>query len=187
MVNQHDGRFETIVLAGGCFWCTEAVFLRVAGVLQVQSGYANGEVAYPSYEQVCSGDTGHAECVRLQFDRNRIALTEILAIFFATHDPTTLNRQGHDLGTQYRSAIFWHNDEQQETVLRFVAELVAHKVYGDAPIVTELAPLSGFWPAEVEHHRYYSRHAEQAYCTVVIRPKLDKLRLTLARYLKLKD
>jgi peptide-methionine (S)-S-oxide reductase len=176
--------YETITLAGGCFWCTEAVFQCVDGVLQLQSGYANGQVDEPSYEQVCSGATGHAECVQVQFDPHRIALAEVLAIFFATHDPTTLNQQGHDQGTQYRSAIYWHSEAQEAVVRNYVGNLVAGKVFGEAPIVTELAALHAFWPAEPEHRSYYINHPQQAYCAVVIGPKLDKLRLTLARYLK---
>lgn len=173
-----------IVLAGGCFWCTEAVFSRVEGVLAVKSGYANGHVDHPTYEQVCSGRTGHAECVQVDHDPGRIALADLLAVFFATHDPTTPDRQGHDVGPQYRSGVYWTDEAQAATVRAFVAELAANQAYGGAPIVTELAPLAAFWPAEPEHDAYFERHPHQGYCAVVIAPKVEKLQRSLARYLR---
>lgn len=174
---------QEIVLAGGCFWCTEAVFDRVEGVLDVQSGYANGHVDHPSYEQVCSGRTGHAEAVRVTFDPVRIGLEDVLTIFFATHDPTTLNRQGHDVGTQYRSGVYWTQETQAGVVRRVVDELTATAAF-DAPIVTELAPLSSFWQAEPEHDAYFERHPYQGYCMAVIGPKVDKFQRAMARYLR---
>lgn len=174
-------REETITLAGGCFWCLEAVFTRVDGVLAVQSGYANGHVDDPSYRAVCTGATGHAEVVQLRFDAERIALADVLRIFFGIHDPTTLNRQGADEGTQYRSGIYWQAPGQEAVAREVMAELAAA---GVAPIVTELAPLRAFWPAEAEHHRYYERHPEAGYCAYVIRPKVEKLERAFSRYLK---
>lgn len=174
---------ETITLAGGCFWCTEAVFNSVRGVSRVQSGYANGAVPDPSYEQVCSGRTGHAEAVRITFDPEEIDVREILEIFFATHDPTTPNRQGNDVGTQYRSGIYW-SDPAHEQAARDVLRQLQQDAAFDSPIVTEVLPLTGFWPAEAEHGQYYARNPRQGYCAVVIAPKLDKFRKTFQRHLK---
>jgi len=173
-----------ITLAGGCFWCTEAVFDRVEGVLDVRSGYANGQVEHPTYEAVCTGRTGHAEAVQVAYDPERIALQDLLAIFFATHDPTTPNRQGHDVGTQYRSGIYWHDEAQGEAVRAFVADLAAARTYGASAIVTELAPLTAFWPAEPEHDDYFALHPEQGYCAVVIAPKVEKFQRAMTRFLK---
>ncbi|MCK6432113.1 MAG: peptide-methionine (S)-S-oxide reductase MsrA [Burkholderiaceae bacterium] len=172
------GPQQLITLAGGCFWCLEAVYEQVEGVLAVESGYSNGHVAAPTYEQVCSGATGHAEVVRVRFDPDQIALTEILEIFFAIHDPTTLNRQGHDVGTQYRSAIFTHDDEQ-DTVARDVLQQVQLALQGRA--VTEVAREAGYTRAEDYHQHYYARHPGQGYCANVIEPKLDKFRRTFSR------
>lgn len=166
---------EVITLGGGCFWCTEAVYLDVQGVTQVESGYAGGHVANPSYEAVCGGDTGHAEVVQITFDRDRISLQDILSIFFTIHDPTTLNRQGRDVGSQYRSVIFHHSEAQEDIVRRFIDSLTQQRVFAD-PIVTEVSPLTGYFAAEPYHHRYYEQHPSQGYCTVVITPKLTKLR-----------
>lgn len=174
---------QHITLGGGCFWCTEAVFTRLRGIHSVQSGYANGHTSQPSYEQVCTGQTGHAEVVQLAFDPATIGLQQILQVFFATHDPTTLNRQGHDVGTQYRSAIYWHSPEQEVLAHDVIAEMTAQGVWGDAPIVTEVAPLRAFWPAEAYHQQYYARHPEQGYCAAVIAPKLNKFRQTFVQWL----
>jgi len=174
---------QTITLAGGCFWCTEAVFTRVRGVLEVQSGYANGHVDHPSYEQVCTGNTGHAEAVRLRFDAQQIGVREILEIFFATHDPTTLDRQGNDVGTQYRSGIYYTDPEHQAAARQLLEQLAQDDVFG-APVVTQLEPLRCFWPAEDYHGDYYRQHPEQGYCAVVIAPKVAKFRKTFAQYLK---
>ena len=160
---------ETITLGGGCFWCTEAVFDRVRGVTDVESGYANGHVPQPSYEQVCTGSTGHAEVVRLRFDPGQIGLRTILEIFLATHDPTSLNRQGNDVGTQYRSGIYYLNDSQHAEA---EAALAAAQAEHAAPIVTELQAASTFYPAESEHDDYFRLHPYQGYCQLVIAPKV---------------
>jgi len=172
-----------LVLGGGCFWCTEAVFVRVRGVLDVQSGYSNGQVEQPSYEQVCSGQTGHNEVVRLVYDPAQVSVRQLLGIFFATHDPTTLNRQGNDAGTQYRSAIYATTPEQAEVARELIAELEAAQVFG-APIVTEVLPLANYWPAEDYHQDYYARHPNQGYCAAVVGPKVAKLRKNFAALLR---
>lgn len=174
---------QHITLAGGCFWCTEAVFTRLRGITAVQSGYANGHTNNPSYEQICSGTTGHAEVVQLTFDPAKIDLRQILEVFLLTHDPTTLNRQGHDVGTQYRSGIYWHSPEQESVAHALIAELTAQQLW-EAPVVTEVAPLKCFWPAEAYHHQYYARHPEQGYCSAVITPKVAKLRQRFAPLLQ---
>jgi peptide-methionine (S)-S-oxide reductase len=170
-----DGGIETITLGGGCFWCLEAVYLDVEGVVSVVSGYAGGHVVGPTYEQVCSGDTGHAEVVQIRFDTGRISLSQILTIFFTIHDPTTLNRQGHDVGTQYRSVIFYHDERQAEIARAFIARLTAERVFAD-PIVTEVVPLSNYSEAEAYHQRYFENHPNQGYCAMVVAPKLAKFR-----------
>jgi len=162
-------------LAGGCFWCLEAVFEQVKGVEHVQSGYSGGRVDHPSYRQVCTGTTGHAEVVQISFDPSVISFRELLEIFFAIHDPTTLNRQGPDAGTQYRSAIFYHDAEQKRVAEEVISELRAAGVWR-YPIVTEVAPLEVFYQAEDYHDEYYRRNTEQPYCQVVIEPKLAKFR-----------
>jgi peptide-methionine (S)-S-oxide reductase len=166
---------EVVTLGGGCFWCTEAVFLDVRGVLAVEPGYAGGHVKNPTYEAVCAGDTGHAEVVQLRFDPSVISLSDILAIFFTIHDPTTLNRQGHDVGTQYRSVIFHHDEAQATAARQFIRQLKDEKVFRD-PIVTEVSPLTGYSTAEPFHHRYCEQHPSQGYCTMVVAPKLAKFR-----------
>jgi len=166
---------QTITLGGGCFWCTEAVFLDVAGVSRVESGYAGGHVKNPTYEAVCAGDTGHAEVVQVTFDPSRIGLTDILSIFFTVHDPTTPDRQGHDIGSQYRSAIFYHDEAQAAVARRFVDTLGRDKVFRD-PIVTWISPLSEYSAAEPYHQRYFEQHPSQGYCTMVVAPKLAKFR-----------
>ncbi len=170
---------ETITLGGGCFWCLEAVFLQVDGVESVQSGYTNGQLENPGYEAVCGGDTGHAEVVQLRFAPDVIDLAELLRIFFAIHDPTTLNRQGHDVGTQYRSGIYWHDPKQVEVAKAVMQE--AGQAWS-APIATELLPLDNYWPAEDYHQRYYENHPSQGYCAYVIAPKVNKFRQAFARH-----
>jgi len=166
---------ETATLAGGCFWCLEAAFQDLKGVEKVQSGYAGGHVANPSYEQVCTGTTGHAEVVQITFDPTVVSFDDLLHVFFTIHDPTTLNRQGEDVGTQYRSAIFYHTPEQKATAERVIRELEAEKVWDD-PVVTELKPLDAFYPAEQYHRDYYRRNPNQGYCRAVIAPKVAKVR-----------
>ncbi len=172
-----DSRVEAITLAGGCFWCLEAVYEQVDGVVAVESGYSNGHVVDPRYEQVCHGDTGHAEVVRVRFDPARITLAEILAIFFAVHDPTTRNRQGNDVGHQYRSAVYWHQPAQEAVVRAVWAE--ANATHGGR-VVTELAPETNYWRAEDYHQHYYARHPGEGYCAFVVAPKVEKFRQTFA-------
>ena len=174
---------QTITLGGGCFWCTEAVFVKVRGVTDVESGYCNGHVTKPSYEQVCSGDTGHNEVVKLVFDRAQISLREILEIFFVIHDPTTLNRQGNDAGTQYRSGIYFSTPEQGEIATNMLADMTQAKVFG-RPIVTEVLALSNYWPAEDYHQDFFERNPFQGYCVAVAAPKVEKFRKTFARLVK---
>jgi peptide-methionine (S)-S-oxide reductase len=166
---------EKATLAGGCFWCLEAVYLDVRGVEKVESGYAGGKTQNPTYDDVCSGSTGHAEVVQLTYDPAVISFRELLEIFFTIHDPTTLNRQGADTGTQYRSAIFYHSAEQKAEAESVIATLTADKVFS-GPIVTQVAPLDTFYPAEDYHRDYYRRNPNQGYCRVVIEPKVSKLR-----------
>ncbi len=174
---------ETVVLAGGCFWCTEAVFDQVRGVLSVESGYSNGLAPSPSYEDVCTGTTGHAEVVRIVFDPQVIGLRELLQIFFATHDPTTLNRQGADVGTQYRSGIYWTDEAQARTARELIDELTAEGVFED-PIVTEVAPLHNYHRAEDYHQTFFARHPFHGYCMAVAAPKVQKLRRVFAQWVK---
>lgn len=170
-------RTERITLGGGCFWCLEAVYELVDGVLAVESGYSNGHVQRPTYEQVCTGRTGHAEVVRVSFDPDRITLREVLEVFFAIHDPTTRDRQGNDVGPQYRSGIYWH-DPDQEAVARAV-RAEADAAYGGR-VVTELEPEANYWRAEDEHQHYFARHPMQGYCAFVVAPKVAKFRRTFA-------
>ena len=172
-LNCPDG-LEVVVLGGGCFWCTEAVFLRLNGVIQVNSGYAGGLVERPSYQQICSGTTGHAEVIQVIFDPTKINLSELLAVFWATHDPTTLNRQGGDTGPQYRSAIFYLSDTQEKLASEMMEKLNQSKEFSD-PIVTEITAFSNFYPAEKYHQNYYMRNEGQPYCQYVVRPKVEKL------------
>ncbi len=165
----------TATLAGGCFWCLEAVYDLLDGVISVTSGYAGGHVPNPSYEQVCTGSTGHAEVVRIEFDPDVIGFEDLLDVFFTIHDPTTLNRQGADAGTQYRSAIFYEDDDQRAAAEAKIAEITELGIWGD-PIVTEVTPLETFYPAEAYHDRYFERNPEQAYCTAVVAPKVAKFR-----------
>ncbi|HNK62577.1 MAG TPA: peptide-methionine (S)-S-oxide reductase MsrA [Anaerolineales bacterium] len=167
--------YETITLAGGCFWCLEAVYDEVKGVLSVDSGYANGHVANPSYRAVCNGDTGHAEVVQIKFDPSIITTRDLLNIFFVIHDPTTLNRQGADTGTQYRSGIYYHTPEQKEIAGQTIRELEAHKIWGN-PIVTEVEPIQDFYIAEDYHQEYFVNNPNQPYCMAVVAPKVSKFR-----------
>lgn len=170
-------RTETATLAGGCFWCLEAAFEQLQGVKRLISGYTGGHVANPSYSQVCSGTTGHAEAVQITFDPDVISFRELLEVFFNVHDPTTLNRQGADIGTQYRSAIFYHTLEQKAEAERLIVELQESRALGQ-PIVTEVQPFADFYEAEEYHQQYYRKNPEQPYCRAVIAPKLAKLRRT---------
>ncbi|WP_218243709.1 peptide-methionine (S)-S-oxide reductase MsrA [Comamonas fluminis] len=174
---------QTIYLGGGCFWCTEAVFDRVRGIVDVESGYANGHLDHPSYEDICTGQTGHAEVVKLEYDADVISLRDLLLIFFATHDPTTLNRQGNDVGTQYRSAIYTTSDEQAQVAKALMQEMREEGAY-DAPIVTELQPIKAYWPAEAYHQDYFLQHPNQGYCAFVVSPKVQKFQHAFARWLK---
>ena len=166
---------EVATLAGGCFWCLEAVFDDLRGVESVESGYMGGEVKNPTYRQVCAGTTGHAEVVQVKFDPREVSFREILEVFFTIHDPTTLNRQGGDVGTQYRSAVFYHTPEQERAAREVIAELGAQGLW-DAPVVTEVAPLTEFYPAEDYHQEYFARNADQPYCRAVVAPKVAKFR-----------
>lgn len=170
---------ETAVLGGGCFWCLEAVFERLHGVRAVESGYAGGSVPQPSYQDVCTGTTGHAEVVRITFDPTRIRFRELLEVFFAIHDPTTPNRQGADVGPQYRSIIFCQTPEQEATARAVIAELTAARAFA-APIVTEVAPVAPFYKAEDYHQGYYRAHPDQPYCQFVVAPKLARARRLFA-------
>ena len=172
---------EVAVLGGGCFWCTEAVYLEVRGVRSVQSGYTGGQQPDPTYEQVCTGATGHAEVVRIEFDPAVISYRDLLEIFFTIHDPTTLNRQGNDVGTQYRSVIYYQSPEQEATARQVIAEMA---VVWDAPIVTELSPAQPFYKAEDYHQNYFERHPLQGYCAFVVAPKVAKFRKTYSNRLK---
>ena len=174
---------EIATLAGGCFWCLEAAFDALAGVEKVISGYMGGQVDSPSYEQICSGQTGHAEVVQVRFDPALIGYRDLLEVFFSIHDPTTPNRQGNDVGSQYRSAIFWHSAEQQAEAEAFVARLAAEGKYTN-PVVTEIAPASTFWPAEDYHQDYFRNHPSQPYCLFVVAPKVAKTRSKFADKLK---
>ncbi|MBP8307488.1 MAG: peptide-methionine (S)-S-oxide reductase MsrA [Burkholderiaceae bacterium] len=168
-------RTEVAVLGGGCFWCLEAVYLDVEGVQAVESGYAGGSVVNPTYEQVCNGNTGHAEVVKVSFDADTISYREILGIFFGIHDPTTLNRQGADVGTQYRSVIFYLDDTQRAQAQSLIDELARGDIY-DRPIVTHLDPMPDYYPAEAYHQRYFEQHPYQGYCMAVVAPKVAKFR-----------
>ena len=177
------GSHETITLGGGCFWCTEAVFVQVRGVVDVESGYSNGQMPAPTYEDVCTGSTGHNEVVTLVYDPAQISTREVLEIFFCIHDPTTLNRQGNDSGTQYRSGIYFSTPEQQAVARAVIAEMTASGVYGRA-IVTEVVPVNNYWPAEDYHQDFFARNPHQGYCMAVAAPKVAKFRKTFARMQK---
>jgi len=166
---------EIATLGGGCFWCLEAVFKELRGVTGLMSGYAGGTVERPSYQQVCAGTTGHAEVVQVKFDPDQLAYADLLRVFFAIHDPTTRDRQGNDVGTQYRSIILTHSDAQRQTAEQVMREIAAAKIWR-APLVTEVVPLQTFFPAEAEHHDYFARNPWSGYCQVVVAPKVAKFR-----------
>ena len=181
--DKNPQEIENIVLGGGCFWCLEAVYLRVKGVMEVVSGYAGGILDDPNYEQVSSGKTGHAEVVKITFDKNIISLEDIMHIFFSVHDPTTLNRQGHDIGTQYRSIILYENKQQHDTADQILREFAIKNFYDD-PVVTELKQLEKFYPAEDYHQRYFEKNPENAYCQLMIAPKVGKFREEYGQFFK---
>lgn len=183
MTDDGNASNEVATLAGGCFWCLEAVFEQLMGVQEVESGYAGGAVENPTYHQVCSGTTGHAEVVQVRFNPSELRYRDLLGVFFATHDPTTLNRQGHDVGSQYRSAIFVHDDGQRTEAQALIAELQEQAIWPD-PIVTEVTDLSAYYPAEEYHRAYYRNNPGQAYCRAVVGPKVSKFRQRYAHLLK---
>lgn len=168
-----EDNYEVAIFAGGCFWCTEAIFERVKGVLTAESGYSGGHIVNPSYREVCTGNTGHAEAIRITFDPSIVSYVELLEIFFKTHDPTTLNRQGADVGTQYRSAIFYKSPEQRKQAEEIIEALEREHIWKD-PIVTEVTAFTNFFVAEDYHQEYYDNNASQGYCRMVIQPKIDK-------------
>ena len=170
------------VFGGGCFWCTEAVFSRLNGVIRVLPGYTGGKIKNPSYREVCSGLTGHNEVVEIQFDTDQISYSQLLEVFFSTHDPTTLNRQGNDVGSQYRSGIYYTDEEQKIEATDFIQKELA-SLWRD-PVVTVVMPLEVFYPAEEYHHNYFARNPEQGYCQIIIKPKLTKLRTIYSKLLK---
>jgi peptide-methionine (S)-S-oxide reductase len=178
-----ENRREVATLAGGCFWCLEPAYDDLRGVEDVVSGYTGGRVPDPSYEQVCSGTTGHAEVVRVTFDPDEVSFREILEVFFTLHDPTTLNRQGNDVGTQYRSAVFYHSPEQKAVAEEVIADLERRGVWDD-PIVTQLEPAGEFYPAESYHQEYFRRNPNQPYCRVIVAPKVSKFRKQYLERLK---
>lgn len=183
MTNETSNELELATLAGGCFWCLEAVFNKMKGVTTAISGYMGGKTLNPTYRQVCSGTTGHAEVVQVAFDPALVSYREILEVFFTIHDPTTLNRQGNDAGTQYRSAIFYHSSEQKQIADSLIAELNAAKAW-PSPIVTEVTPAATFYPAEDYHQEYFEHNADQPYCEYVVAPKVVKFRTKFADKLK---
>lgn len=174
---------QLATLAGGCFWCLEAVYEDLRGVEKVVSGYAGGETPNPSYEAVCTGRTGHAEVVQITFDAEQVSYRELLEVFFTIHDPTTLNRQGADVGTQYRSAVFYHDEEQRDTARAVIAELEKEEVW-DKPVVTQVVPLTEFWPAEAYHQHYFRNNPTQGYCAFTVAPKVAKFRKKFFEKLK---
>lgn len=179
----HTQSYEIATLGGGCFWCLEPIFLDLMGVSLVESGYAGGSVVNPSYEQVCSGKTGHAEVVQVTFDPQVISFKTVLEIFFTMHDPTTLNRQGNDVGTQYRSVVLYHTDAQKATAETVIAEMNAAKIW-KKPIVTEVSPFTTFYRAEEYHQQYYQHNSWQPYCQLIIAPKLEKFRKQYVQQIK---
>lgn len=182
-VNKEVKELEVATLGSGCFWCTEAIFLNVDGVKKVESGYSGGKVKKPTYKEVCSGLTGHAEVVQVTFDPDIVTFDEILEIFWKTHDPTTLNRQGADVGTQYRSVVYYHNEAQKKKAEFYKEKLEQNAVYDD-PVVTEISPFTEFYKAEDYHQNYYNLNASAPYCTYVIQPKLEKFRKVFREKLK---
>ncbi len=170
-----ESHSEIAVFAGGCFWCMEAVFDLLPGIIQLVPAYAGGNTSNPRYEQVCAGDTGHAEVIHITFDPKQISYLDLLKIFFVAHNPCTINQQGADIGSQYRSAIFYANEKQKEIASTYIKQLSQKGIYQD-PIVTELLPLTTFYPAEEYHHKYYSKHPDQAYCQISIKSKVNKIK-----------
>jgi peptide-methionine (S)-S-oxide reductase len=170
-----NNNIETATFGTGCFWCTEAIFQQLDGVIKVTSGYSGGHVVNPTYEQVCNKTTGHAECLNIEYDNTKISFEELLEVFWKSHDPTTVNRQGNDEGPQYRSAIFYHNDEQKEKAEKYKEQLNESGVF-DRPIVTEINPFDVFYPAENYHQNYFNNNGSQPYCSYVIRPKVEKFK-----------
>ncbi|TAF64171.1 MAG: peptide-methionine (S)-S-oxide reductase [Cytophagales bacterium] len=183
MNTNNNTKYEVVTFGAGCFWCVEAIFQQVDGVIKVESGYSGGSVANPTYKQVCEGTTGHAEVCQLTYDPAVVSFKELLEIFWQTHDPTTLNRQGNDEGTQYRSAIFYHNEEQKNLAEKYKKELDASGAFSD-PIVTEIVPFEKFYVAENYHQNYFNQNGEQPYCSFVIKPKVDKFKKVFADKLK---
>lgn len=181
--NESSEKLATATFGEGCFWCSEAVFQRLKGVKSVVSGYSGGTVENPSYEDVCAGRTGHAEVIQITYDPSQISLEDLLKVFWQTHDPTTLNQQGHDVGTQYRSAIFYHTDEQRKTAEQYKQQLDASKVFA-RPIVTEITAFKSFFPAEKYHQNYFNDNPRQSYCQFVIRPKVEKFNKEFKAMLK---
>ncbi|MFC2135225.1 peptide-methionine (S)-S-oxide reductase MsrA [Bacteroidota bacterium] len=181
---QNDkSNFETATFGNGCFWCSEAIFERLKGVESVESGYSGGSVNNPTYEQVCSGQTGHAEVIQIKYDPKVISFDELLEVFWKTHDPTTLNRQGADVGTQYRSVIFYHNDEQKKSAEHYKAELDKSGAWSN-PIVTEISPLTNYYPAEDYHQEYFENNPDKQYCAFVVAPKVEKFEKVFKNKLK---
>ena len=180
---QNMNNIDTITLGAGCFWCVETIFQSLKGVQTVVSGYSGGEVINPAYREVCDGTTGHAEVCLITYDTTVISLAELLEVFWKTHDPTTLNRQGADMGTQYRSVIFYHNDKQKEIAEKYKAKLDESDIWRN-PIVTEISPSINFYPAEIKHQDYYNLHRNEGYCRMVITPKLDKFKKVFSNKLK---
>lgn len=175
---------EKATLGGGCFWCTEAVFSELNGVENIEPGYSGGTLPNPSYEQVCTDETGHAEAVQITFDPRRISFRQLLQIFFSIHDPTTLNRQGNDVGTQYRSVIFYHDAGQKDIAEQVIKEITESKMWGNKPIVTQVIPLTAFYNAEDYHYEYFKKNPKQPYCQVIIAPKVAKFRSHYVEMLK---
>ncbi|MCB0478036.1 MAG: peptide-methionine (S)-S-oxide reductase MsrA [Crocinitomicaceae bacterium] len=183
MDNDNKKNLETATFGAGCFWCVEAIFQDVKGVYSVKPGYSGGHVKNPSYKEVCTGTTGHAEVAQIKYDPSEVSFDKLLEIFWYTHDPTTLNKQGGDVGTQYRSAIFYHNDEQKNKAVAYKAKLEELKVYPD-PIVTEITAFDVFYEAEDYHNDYYTNNQEQGYCKMVIKPKIEKFKKAFEKELK---
>ncbi|MFC6877445.1 peptide-methionine (S)-S-oxide reductase MsrA [Flavobacterium myungsuense] len=186
LLNNNRPTQESAIFAGGCFWCTEAVFLELEGVLKVEPGYIGGQTSNPTYNEICKGTTGHAEAIKITFDSQIISFGELLEVFFATHDPTTLNRQGNDIGTQYRSEVFYTNENQKALAHKYI-ELLNNKFTFGKPIVTMVSEASHFYNAEDYHHNYYNQNKSQGYCSYVITPKIDKLRNKFQSKLKNKN
>jgi peptide-methionine (S)-S-oxide reductase len=182
-IDTNNKTMETATFGGGCFWCTEAIFKEVKGVGSVTSGYSGGEIVNPSYREVCTGRTGHAEVIEIDFDPAVVSFEELLEIFWSTHDPTMLNRQGNDVGTQYRSVVFYHNEQQKETAEKLKKKLNDENIFGK-PVVTEISPWKNFFRAEEDHQDYYENNPNQGYCQFIIVPKLDKFRKIFNEKLK---